>query len=216
MISSPCYQKLRSESKTTEVSSTNDTLAASQLTEADVIFTSGFTQVPGRENRIVAQYASSDPGVINRAEWMEFVGQFYNREESAEAIVRDIDGRYKCVKEAAVAKGAGAGNPSIAWISYTLYEGAKSWSVSTAKFKQSYVEDAGATFFKASKSLFTDLNEFKAAIKDVDVVIDESFVSTDTPEGFAKEFGVDDSFKFVKNKQVYRVDKQQNPTGLFG
>lgn len=49
--------------------------------------------------------ASQDPGALQRAEWVKFVGMFFNRELQAERLYDDVAATYTALKEAASAVG---------------------------------------------------------------------------------------------------------------
>ncbi|KNE72047.1 hypothetical protein AMAG_15988 [Allomyces macrogynus ATCC 38327] len=215
LVTSACFQKLVKDKKIASVDSTNAAAAAKTLNGVDAIFTGfGMTVKDVDGSKVVAQYASSDPGMLNRAEWLEYFAQWFGLEAQAQATTQDIDARYKAAKDAA--KRAAPTTPlNVAWISYaapsSFNNNTASWSFSAAAYKKALVEDAGGKLMTPDTASFTDAEAFRKALTDADVVVDETFTGTSTFDEFTKTFGVSDAFKFVKNRQVYRLDKRVNP-----
>lgn len=65
----------------------------------------------------VAFDASSDPGMLHRAEWLKFVSAFFNKEPEANRVFEGITERYTATQSAATAARL-AGSPALrmAWI----------------------------------------------------------------------------------------------------
>ncbi|KAL7746218.1 hypothetical protein RI367_008423 [Sorochytrium milnesiophthora] len=219
-VSSPCAQKMIKESKIMSVDATNATKAAAQYTQADAIFSGVGPAADGSNaDKIVQQSATTDPGPLNRAEWIKFFAHFFNTEDAADATFTDLTNRYNAGK--AAAKRAAPATPlSVAWVSYSSpaswNNNTATWSISSAPYKKAFVEDAQGTFFvpaSAAASSFTDKSAFVDQIKNVDVLVDESFAGTDLPS-LVKTWGIDaNAVKAVKNNNVYRVDARVNPNG---
>ncbi|KAI9178779.1 hypothetical protein H9P43_005441 [Blastocladiella emersonii ATCC 22665] len=216
-VSSACFQKLVAAGTIKKVDEKNQASATSTVAPLDAIF-SGIGATPGlADGKWVTQSASSDPGAFNRAEWLEYFAQWFGLEGDAQKTTTEILARYTAAKEAAK-KAAVASPLKVAWVSYSApasFNGNKaSWSISAAAYKKDLVTDAGATMVTPSVSTFSDVAEFRKQLTEVDVVINESFKFNETLSGFAQAFGVDDNFKFMKNKQVYGLDKRVNPSFL--
>lgn len=100
----------------------------------------------GQPAPVLAFDAENDPGLLNRAEWIKYLGLFFNKERQAETLYNAIVDRYeeeKKLSEQADAASAG-GSPVIAWVSHFTYDNEEHFDVSFAGYKQDLVEDASA------------------------------------------------------------------------
>ena len=78
-------------------------------------------------------------GALKRAEWLKFMGLFFNLDDSANTIFNQINSSYYTRSASYKASNAGKGNHIVAWIA--LYETA--FQVSFADYKLEFVRDAG-------------------------------------------------------------------------
>ncbi|KAG0091385.1 hypothetical protein BGZ92_000788 [Podila epicladia] len=213
LITSPCVQYDLEQKKIVPLEDKNLTLRAEQFLAADVVF-STFGSEPGTANKTVVTSEVSDPGPLNRAEWLEFYSTFFNLEAPAQELTASINNNYNCFKSAATTKTTT--KPVIAWAQYmapSAYNNTASWSLSGADYKRILSTDAGATFFNGtSKSSFSSADEFAAAVASVDILIDETLNGADMA-GFLQNYKLtaDSDLKFVKNKAVFRQDGAVNP-----
>ncbi|KAK3845417.1 MAG: hypothetical protein J3R72DRAFT_29464 [Linnemannia gamsii] len=147
LVSSPCVQLGLEKGEIVGLEDNNKTLRAEQFKGADLVF-SGFTVENGTESKSVTTSEVSDPGPLNRAEWLEFYSTFFNLEESAQKLTGSINNNYNCFKTAANAKPT---KPVVAWSTYTapssFNQNVASWSLSGADYKRILTVDAGATFY---------------------------------------------------------------------
>ncbi|KAJ1971920.1 hypothetical protein H4R34_005583 [Dimargaris verticillata] len=86
------------------------------------------------------------------------------------------------------------------------------WVLSAKEFKEGFTEDIlGEVAHGAIDSNFTNLDAMKAALTEVDVLIDESY-GVRTLEGSLRKYGLEDTpaeamnYKFIKNRMVLRTD----------
>lgn len=89
--------------------------------------------------------AATAPGSLNRAEWIKFLGAFFNKEKEASDIYDAIEASYNSTRDAA-AKAAAASNskkPVVAWISAFEFAGESNYQISFAPYKAALVADAG-------------------------------------------------------------------------
>ncbi|KAI9178780.1 hypothetical protein H9P43_005442 [Blastocladiella emersonii ATCC 22665] len=215
-VTSACFQKLISAGTIKTVDDKNVTNANTTLATADVIFSGVGQTLNVSTGKWVTQAASSDPGALNRVEWLEYFAQWFGLEGDAQKITTEITARYNAAK-AAAARAKPASPLKVAWVSYSApasWNGNQaSWSFSAAAYKKDLVTDAGATFVTPAVSTYTDVAEFRKQLTDVDVAIYESF-SNDTLATFTSAFGLNSDFKMVKNAQVYGLDKRVNGLGF--
>ncbi|KAG0048277.1 hypothetical protein BGZ89_004652, partial [Linnemannia elongata] len=216
LVSSPCVQLGLEKGEIVGLEDANKTLRAEQFKGADIVFGSGFGVENGTETKTVGTSEVSDPGPLNRAEWLEFYSTFFNLEESAQKLTASINNNYNCFKSAANAK---ATKPIVAWSSYvapsSFNNNTATWTLSGADYKKILTVDAGASFYNGTtKGTFTTSTEFLAAIKDVDVIIDETFAGSDMA-AFLTSYGLTAAdtanYKFLANKAVFREDGLVNP-----
>ena len=78
-------------------------------------------------------------GALNRAEWLKFMGLFFNLDDTANTVFNEINSSYYSRSASYNASNAGKGNHTVAWIA--LYETA--FQVSFAEYKVQFVMDAG-------------------------------------------------------------------------
>lgn len=88
--------------------------------------------------------AAQDPGVLNRIEWIKFLGTFFNLDKYASSIFDAIAQEYNEIKANATKAGEGKDAPVIAWASHYLYETDESYQLSFAAYKDELTTDAGA------------------------------------------------------------------------
>ena len=131
-------------------------------------------------------------------------------------MTASINNNYNCFKKTANAK---ATKPIVAWSSYvapsSFNNNTASWTLSGAEYKKILTVDAGASFYNGTdKGTFTTSAEFLAAIKTVDVIIDETFAGSDMT-AFLTSYGLTTAdtanYKFLANKAVFRQDGLVNP-----
>jgi len=213
LIVSPCIALANTTGQCESLASEPAALQ-SDLDSVDLVF--GFSADPSRPNAAVFS-ATGTPGSVNRTEWLNYVSLWYNKEAQAIPTSKAIVDNYECISKAAAPL---ATKPIVAWTDYAPpadFNGNQAtWSVVSPAYKSAYTKDSGATIL-ANKT-FTDSAEFAKYVSNVDILIDESFLGTETFAGFLKAYGLTETsnLKFVTNKQVYRTDKMQNSLGWTG
>ncbi|KAF8982319.1 hypothetical protein BGZ46_001488 [Entomortierella lignicola] len=215
LVSSPCVQYDLENHSIIGFEDNNVTLRAEQFQNVDVIFSS-YGSEPNTKNKTIITSEVSDPGPLNRAEWLEFYSAFFNLEDFAQNLTSSINNNYNCFKSAAAS--SNSAKPVIAWISYdapaTYNNNTASWSLSGAAYKSILSNDAGATFYNGTTvSTFSNVTDFKHALQNVDVIIDETMVGGYDMASFLQnyQFSANDDFKFLKNQAVFREDGTVNP-----
>ncbi|CAO3565699.1 unnamed protein product [Mortierella alpina] len=212
LVNSPCIQAGLEKSEIIGLEDKNVTLRAEQLNKTDVVFTTlGGDAVEGKT---VLTSEVSDPGPLNRAEWLEFYSTFFNLEEPAQKLTSTINNNYNCFKKAA---NTPTTKPVIAWTSYiapaSYNNNTASWTISGAAYKKILSQDAGANFYNGTTlSTFSTAAAFADAVKDVDILIDETFAGEDI-DSFYKNYQLSATspLKFIQNKAIFREDGIVNP-----
>ncbi|KAF9999105.1 hypothetical protein BGZ80_006637 [Entomortierella chlamydospora] len=208
LVTSPCGQYGLEHGEIQGLEDTNMTLRAQQLSSIDLIF-NNYDSDPASANRTVITSEVSDPGPLNRAEWLEFYSTFFNLEEAAQNLTASINNNYNCFKNAVASK---ATKPVIAWATYTApstyNNNTPSWAFSNAPYKMILSADAGATFYNGTTNMtFTTAAAFAAEALNVDVLIDETYTGADI-NAFYTNYNLTASspHKFIQNKAVFRED----------
>ncbi|CAG8547517.1 5676_t:CDS:2 [Gigaspora rosea] len=207
-VSSPCLQALMPN--LTIISTTNMTLKAQQLLNIDAVFDS---EANSSDQKTISISSFSDPGPLNRAEWIKFYSTFFNLEDKANAFYEQISGNYNCLKKLPSSNN----RPTVAWVGYnepsSFNNNTASWTINDASFKKIFTEDAGGTYFNITTRSYSTSSSFLSAIANVDILIDETLTG---PNIYAVDnnFNItsNDQYKFVKNKAIYREDGLSNPS----
>merc|ERR1719247_932699 len=158
-----------------------------------------------------------DPHMLNRAEWIKFVAAFFNKEDVAEKHMTDQAATWEKLSTEAKAKEK---TPLVAFINNDNWGGVK--SISRAAYKTLLVEAAGgksfaATDFSSNAHAVVDgltikfnaskpeaVAAFQAALKDVAVLIDETY-EWNPPDYNAAKFSTGFGFDGAGAK-IFRVD----------
>ncbi|KAJ3223212.1 hypothetical protein HK099_001400 [Clydaea vesicula] len=200
----PCLQSKNDD--IINANSQNKTEKLKQYSEVGAVF----SWDKKASDNAIAFPATKSETIEARVDWINFVAAFFNLEDKAIEVSAKIKNNIKCVSEVAAAAST---KPVVAWTSYSpLSELAnETWSISTATYKLDYVKAAGGTVFNITTGSFSTAADFKTAIKDVDIVIDESFIVLGkgaAQKTFSKFYSISEAeesnFKFIKNKQVYQ------------
>ncbi|CAG9460759.1 unnamed protein product [Pedinophyceae sp. YPF-701] len=174
---------------------------------------------PGTDAKHVAFTGSKDPGTLNRMEWIKFIAAFFNKERDANVHFDKVASEYAEHKRDAEAAAAAAGSKkTVAWVGYTGPFFGDTYYLSYAAFKMDHITDAGGAAVSKDAVLAAATNAtddaglqqvlFKAsdyggareaahallaAIKDVDVVVDEAYSGYGVA---AATFGVSDTVNY--------------------
>ncbi|CAG8617941.1 7009_t:CDS:2 [Ambispora leptoticha] len=212
-VSSPCIQAL--ENSTITALSGNSTQKTQDFQKVDLVI--GAYSADNTTNNSVSTSAANDPGTLNRIEWLKFYAVFFNLEAKAENLTAQLDNNYSCLKNLATSK-ASSSQPLIAWAAYEApsqyNNNTASWAITDGIYKKQLTEDAGAKYFNSTTLTFSTSADFLKAIENVDILIDETYIAP-TYNDVLKNYGIssadNSTYKFVKNKQVYREDGLVNP-----
>ena len=85
------------------------------------------------------------PGAINRAEWVKYLGLFFNLDRVASEYFDSVEAQFEEMAEAVAAAAANASEaaPLVAWVSHYVYLTTESYQVSFAQYKADYTVGAG-------------------------------------------------------------------------
>jgi len=211
-VATPCSQKLLSCGSALNHSD------AQHVDRLDAIIRADTLAYPGSypssvEGKVIQFSASQDPGALQRAEWVKFVGMFFNRELQAERLYDDVAATYTALKEAASA--VGGPKAVVAWCSH--YSASVSCSTNV-EYKTDLTEAAGGIIADAStqdRTVYFNAQGLREYLSQVDVLIDESYAADNnayTLETFKENYqlnqeGDAENFKFLATQSVYRLDK---------
>lgn len=166
---------------------------------------------------------AEDPGVLNRVEWLKFIGLFFNKEREASEAFDAIRTSYESTVQAIALNDAP--KPIVAWVQHYTYEPDESYQISFAAYKVEGTPDAGATMidydtlskipgvtvdplspttlefkWKGEGAGFESQEEAQAAfigaLKNVDYIIDETYAPDPTSydfNAFLEEYGFNTS-----------------------
>jgi len=212
-VSSPCVQLLESNGSITALSPVAAN-AATQLATVSLVIGSS---TPDTMPNSVSVSPEQDPGSLNRAEWIKFYSTFFNIEDRAIAIMKGIVSNYACFRQLATDGNKDTTAPVLAWVVYDapseFNNNTASWSIADAQYKKQLTEAAGAVYFNASQLKYSTSSDFLTAIASVDIIIDETFIASNISDVYSN-YGLtpDASYKFVKNKKIFREDGITSPS----
>lgn len=231
-VTAACGQKLANKcglAAPSYVDFTDMSLNQTALKEANAA-TDAILLGLGQEADLVLTFDAEDaPGVLERAQWIKYLGLFFNKEKQASDIYNAIEDSY--TKISSRAKKNGESQPTIAWVSHFSYDGDEHYDVSLANYKQQFIEDShgknvadgsaeklvaaypGARISAFSPTTvefawdgdnsFASQKEAQAAFLDflstVDGIIDETYSADPKTYDFNKEFGLDSVSEDVLN-----------------
>ncbi|GAM18322.1 hypothetical protein SAMD00019534_014970 [Acytostelium subglobosum LB1] len=211
-ICSPCVQMALEKG---EILPYNSSAVPSQMDSVDV----AFTYMKDNKTNTVMTRESTDPGPLHRAGWLQFYAFFFNAENVSKTVFGGISDNYHCFANATriTLDARRSTMQKVAWASYSApskYNGNKaSWTISAAAYKAKITADGGAQLAPALTT--SNSSEFLAALADVDVLIDETYMISNYSH-FMSEYRIDPNvtnFKFIKQNRVYRQDGLMNSVG---
>lgn len=221
-VTSPCLQKLAAADcgKVLHKSAYGGDWASSVTGASNINFVDAYGTGATSTEIDVEFDASSDPGALNRAEWIKFIAAFFNLEPLANE-------RYDAIKASwtATSQRVAASNsvtPKVAVASYSSYSSA--WMIDTAEYKKDLVTHAGGEMLEPTTTSFSDSASIREVLKGVDVLIDETYAvdpSSYDAAAFKQSFGFTDAdvssgdWPFLTNQKVFRTDKALS-AGAFG
>ena len=245
-VTSPCLQRLAECGQITHASSasvdyvpTSAWLAATSGVQ--MVLTDAYGTGATLTSRDVSLDATFDMGLQARGEWVKFVSLFFNAEATANTYYAGLSSQLSADLTAAQAllTAAPAAAPSVAFIAYNSYE--SGWQMYNATYKKQIVASAGGVFAPMPTAaqgadytdyaftygaLFTNVTAFKAALRGVAVVVDETASNPGSPQTYTWQsfLGVmaftpsdvsSGAYPFLTNSRVYRYDKAVND-GAYG
>jgi hypothetical protein len=99
--------------------------------------------------------------------------------------------------------------PVVAWTIYDApdqYNGnLATWQIKTGGYREQLTTDAGATIYTGSALNFTKAEDLLAAIKNVDILIDETYIATNLTDVLSN-YQIKDLTQYKFAKAIYRED----------
>lgn len=147
-VTSSCGQALVECGKVAPDLYSLDSTNATQMNAAfdENAVDAALTSSPIADTATLVFSGASDPGILNRAEWLKFLGLFFNRERAASDTFNAIKAEYERVKASTAAKTSQEGTmakPLVAWVQAFSYDPDESFILSFAPYKAELTEDAG-------------------------------------------------------------------------
>ncbi len=147
--------------------------------------------------------------LLGRAEWIKFVGAFFDKEKLADSIFTSVEKRYNKIKKTASTV---ADKPSI--VSGQDYRG--TWSMPTgASYSAQLFHDAGGKYFYANDT--TASGSISNTIEEALINFNKADVWVGCQANSLKELGDTDAkyklFKAYKEGRVYNINKRKNNRG---
>ncbi|KAJ1667401.1 hypothetical protein IW140_000886 [Coemansia sp. RSA 1813] len=220
-VVSPCLQELLEE-VIKPFNDANETAADAQELANDVVFNMVDGEDDNTNNTVISsEYLESS--VLGRTEWLKFFAAFFNAEERANTLFDQIESNYECLTTKATTEYNDI-RPVVAWTSYAapteFNNNTAYWQISFADYKYDIVRDAGARMLNTTgpqATIFSTAQAFLDALEDVDIVIDESFVSYSYKD-LLGNYGIsnptaDSSYSWVSTGRVFRPDRIQSTAG---
>jgi hypothetical protein len=171
----------------------------------------------------ISSWSASLGDNVARREYVKYLAAFFNLEATANTVAKSLADNYECVSSASKsASAAAAKKPVVAFVEYQTpsdFNGQKaSWQINMPRYKAQYIADIGAVAPVNATKSFATAAEFLEAVKDVEYLIDETFLGTAEINGFLTTYGLTNSsnLPFIKNKKVYRTDRLQEDEGWNG
>jgi iron complex transport system substrate-binding protein len=152
-----------------------------------------------------------EKSLLGRAEWIKFMGAFFDKEALADSIFSDVAKRYDDIKSQAAAHISSASAPIV--LSGQDFRG--TWSMPGGQsFNARLFQDAGAGYHyagnNASGSIATGIEETLLHFSEADVWVN---VQTTTLEELGKTDKKYRLFKAYQNGNVYNTLKRTTATG---
>lgn len=149
-----------------------------------------------------------EPTLLGRAEWIKFIGAFFDKEAMADSIYNAVEQRYKDVKMKAMQLSS---SPSI----FSGQDFRGTWSLPGGKsYTAQLFRDAGATYLYGQDSTNTSIG---SNIEEVLMNFNQTDIWIGVQAASLKELGQTDSkyklFKAYKDGNVYNINKRTNAAG---
>lgn len=149
-----------------------------------------------------------EPTLLGRAEWIKFVGVFFDKEAKADSIYAAIEQQYKNVKMKAMLLSS---SPSI----FSGQDFRGTWSLPGGKsYTAQLFRDAGASYLYAQDSTHTSIG---SNIEEVLMNFNQTDIWIGVQAASLKELGQINGkyklFKAFKEGKVYNMNKRSNAAG---
>lgn len=149
-----------------------------------------------------------EKSLLGRAEWIKFIGAFFDKQELADSLFREVEEKYNAVKREA---NACSDTPSI--LSGQDFRG--TWSMPGGKsFTAQLFRDAGIRYFYASDKAAGSIS---SNIENALINFGEADIWIGTQANTLEELGKTETkyklFKAYRNGKVYNYNNRTNASG---
>ncbi|KAJ1955983.1 hypothetical protein EC988_001580, partial [Linderina pennispora] len=166
----------------------------------------------------VAVNPESATDMLGKAEWIKFVGAFYNREADANKLFEGIESRYACLQDHAKSTGLTKQTKTVGFARYNRVPNGTVTSWTVDQGQQWFVQglaDAGLTVHAGDVTGYSNVDSFHKAIGDWDVLIDMSTeplkrggatipLWDNLVDGY--QFNGNQKLRVVADNSIYRTD----------
>ncbi|KAJ1644186.1 hypothetical protein LPJ64_004125 [Coemansia asiatica] len=201
---------------TSKISTLNEASGSDESSSIDVIFSA---DAKGDAEKSVRLPSDDSLSPLQKAEWIKFVGSFFNQEKAAESLFTSISDSYSChSKNMQKLKTP----PHAYWVEYTDDGNDKKvYSIITSAYQKELLANAGATNdTKEALSDSSDQTKFQDAVKDADYVFDQTKLTKygQRATEWYNDFGYTDpqnsGANFLLQRQLWRTDGYAGKSGI--
>ncbi|KAI9164322.1 hypothetical protein H9P43_008151 [Blastocladiella emersonii ATCC 22665] len=176
-----------------------------------------FTAAPDAANpkTVTFKAPTLDGSPLQQAEWVKFMGAFFNAEAAADALYESIARAYAC-RKTQVAQ-VPTPKPVVAWIALADPDNKSKWTVNQGVFPRALIADAGATPLAAPVTVTSD--KLLSTLASAHVVIDATPRRGKNVEliDWLKDLGANSlaeaPYPFAQGRQLYAVDRSRATNG---
>ncbi|GBG80877.1 hypothetical protein CBR_g31433 [Chara braunii] len=228
-VVSPCVHKQLQSGQASQLNSTDGGAFLKQMEPLSALLSTGallfenFSSVASLNKSISFTDNTAEYSPLKRAEWIKYISLFFNLEQLATGVFKQIEENYNCLAKTP----APATRPVVAWASvwFDMITGAPTkYHFSASTYLQEFVKDAGGsslvdTAKSFNASVASEVAAFHDMLKTVQILIDDTY-NSGTSYSFSNftnlyKLPENVSFPFMSTGDVWRSDKRINGYNYF-
>lgn len=173
-LTSVCFNKMANEGMVEDLGgawkATGTVYPTDKVEKVDAIIVGNTAYADPKH---IAFSSTTDNKQLARAEWLKFMGAFFNVEGVANSVYQESASRYACHSKAAQEQPT---KPIVVWLDYASWN-AEPYTLQNTPYKMELTKSAGGMVGNTEKKSFATTAELLAELKvlKVDIVIDESY-----------------------------------------